>query len=92
LRVTDILFRYGGDEFVALLTKTDSSTATAIADSIRRTVVDHRLLLRQGEVVQVTVDVVCVSSPPDGSTLRELVTSARNRLGPPRHRLPTHVH
>jgi diguanylate cyclase (GGDEF)-like protein/putative nucleotidyltransferase with HDIG domain len=92
LRVTDILFRYGGDEFVALLTKTDSSTAAAIADSIRRTVVDHRLLLRQGEVVQVTVDVVCVSSPPDGSTLRELVASARNRLGPPRHRLPTHVH
>jgi diguanylate cyclase (GGDEF)-like protein len=92
LRVADILFRYGGDEFVALLNKTDSSTAAAIADSIRRTVIDHMLLLRQGEVVQVAVDAVCVSSPADGATLRELVISARNRLGSTRHRLPTHVH
>jgi diguanylate cyclase (GGDEF)-like protein len=92
LRVADILFRYGGDEFVALLNGTDSLTASAIADSIRRTVADHKLLLRQGEVVQVTIDVVCVSPPSDGATLRDLVTSVRNRLGSPRHRLPTHVH
>ena len=92
LRVADILFRYGGDEFVALLNKTDSITAAAIADGIRRAVKDHRLPMRQGEVVQVTVDVACVSSPSDGATLRDLVNSARNRLSSPRHRLPTHVH
>jgi diguanylate cyclase (GGDEF)-like protein/putative nucleotidyltransferase with HDIG domain len=92
LRVADILFRYGGDEFIALLNRTDSSTAAVIADGIRRSVLEHKLLLRDGEVVQVRVDVVCVSSPADGATLGELVSSARTLVGSHHPRLTTQVH
>jgi diguanylate cyclase (GGDEF)-like protein/putative nucleotidyltransferase with HDIG domain len=92
LRVADILFRYGGDEFVALLNRTSPDTARMMADHIRQTIAEHRLMLRNGEIVQVMTDIVCVSSPSDGTTLRELINSARLRLSGRRPRLPTHVH
>ena len=92
LRVADILFRYGGDEFVALLNRTDPSVAVTMAEGIRRAIAEHKLMLRSGEVVQVTTDIVCVSSPSDGTTLRELVSSARLRLNRSRSRIPTHIH
>jgi diguanylate cyclase (GGDEF)-like protein/putative nucleotidyltransferase with HDIG domain len=92
LRVADILFRYGGDEFVALLNRTTSDTARTMADNIRQTIAEHRLMLRGGEVVQVMTDIVCVSSPSDGTSLRELINSARLRLSDHRQRLPTHIH
>jgi diguanylate cyclase (GGDEF)-like protein/putative nucleotidyltransferase with HDIG domain len=92
LRVADILFRYGGDEFVALLNRTAPEMALTMADNIRRAIADHKLMLRDGEVVQVTTDIVCVSSPSDGTTLRELVGSARMRLNRTRPRMATHVH
>jgi diguanylate cyclase (GGDEF)-like protein/putative nucleotidyltransferase with HDIG domain len=92
LRVADILFRYGGDEFVALLNRTRLDVATVIADGIRRSIADHRLMLRDGEIVQVMTDIVCVSSPSDGTSLRELVNSARLRLSGHVRRMPTHIH
>ncbi len=92
LRVADILFRYGGDEFVALLNRTRLDVAMMMADGIRRSIAEHRLMLRDGEIVQVTTDIVCVSSPADGTTLRELVNSARLRLSGHLPRLPTHIH
>jgi diguanylate cyclase (GGDEF)-like protein/putative nucleotidyltransferase with HDIG domain len=92
LRVADILFRYGGDEFVALLNRTTPDTARIMADNIRRAVAEHRLMLRNGEVIQVMTDVVCVSSPSDGTTLRELVSSARLRFSAHRQHVRTQVH
>lgn len=38
LRETDMLFRYGGDEFVAVLSPSDLSTAQAVADRIEAAV------------------------------------------------------
>ena len=85
LRVADILFRYGGDEFVALLNRTDRAVAMPMADRIRRSIAEHKLLLRDGEVVEVRTDIVCVSSPTDGTSLRELVSCARLRLSRQQH-------
>jgi diguanylate cyclase (GGDEF)-like protein/putative nucleotidyltransferase with HDIG domain len=92
LRVADIMFRYGGDEFVAILKRTPPDTAMAMAERMRRNIADHKLMLRHGESVQVMTDIVCVSSPSDGATLRELLGSARLRLSGTRPRLPTHIH
>jgi hypothetical protein len=64
----------------------------AMAERMRRNIADHKLMLRHGESVQVMTDIVCVSSPSDGATLRELLGSARLRLSGTRPRLPTHIH
>ena len=43
LRKTDIIARYGGDEFVVVLPDTDTNTAKIIADRIRREVSETRV-------------------------------------------------
>ena len=92
LRVADILFRYGGDEFVALLNRTDLSVALPLAETLRHNIVEHKLMLRDGTVVEVRTDVVCVCSPSDGTSLRELVNCARARLGYQQSQFETRVH
>ncbi len=41
LRSTDIIFRFGGEEFVILLTGTNSEDAYLVADRIRQSVEEH---------------------------------------------------
>ena len=43
LRVTDIVFRYGGEEFVIILSDTHLEGATLIAERIRQEISSHRL-------------------------------------------------
>lgn len=43
IRGSDIIFRYGGEEFVCLLSNTDLHTAGEIAERIRQTIADHTL-------------------------------------------------
>lgn len=80
LRVTDLLFRCGIDQFVALLSNTDPTTADAIAERIRRNIVEHTLPLKAGGVLSVQVAVTCVSSPRDGGSFRELMAAAHLQL------------
>lgn len=41
LRATDLLFRYGGEEFVVLLGNTDKSGALGVAERIRQAIATH---------------------------------------------------
>lgn len=43
MRESDMVFRYGGEEFVVLLSETDIDGATALAERIRQTVANHTL-------------------------------------------------
>jgi diguanylate cyclase (GGDEF)-like protein/putative nucleotidyltransferase with HDIG domain len=92
LRVADILFRYGGDEFVALLNRTDLSVALPLAELIRRNIAEHKLMLRDGTIVEVKTDVVCVCAPSDGTSLRELISCARRRLHYQHGHVETRIH
>lgn len=67
LRKCDIPFRYGGEEFIAILPETESEAAVVVAERIRQAVQaqSHRLLpahIRQG----VTVSVGVAGFPRDG--------------------------
>jgi len=42
LRNSDVLCRYGGEEFAALLTNTNTTTAKEVAERIRRNIESHR--------------------------------------------------
>ena len=54
LRAEDYLGRLGGEEFLAVLPDVDERAAGLVADSLRRTVSDHRLEV-DGELLRVTV-------------------------------------
>ncbi len=64
-RQEDLLVRYGGDEFVALLRDADRAAALAVAERMRRAVESHRFLAREGFDMKLTVCVGVATWPDD---------------------------
>ena len=79
LRLADILFRYGSDEFVVLLNDTNAESAKVVGERIRDGIRTHRLPLHTDGLVEVDVSVIAVSSPGDGASLPALIETARAR-------------
>lgn len=86
LRTTDVVGRYGGEEFAALLTETEAIKALLVAERIRKRIQRHRLTFA-GHLVQVTVSigVACIQSQKEnGAKTAEtgelLITAADNAL------------
>lgn len=75
LRYTDVLARYGGDEFVVLLPETPPGGATEVAGRIRDAIANEPLELDGGRVA-VSVSIGVASFPGDGGTLDLLITRA----------------
>lgn len=75
LRSTDVLARYGGDEFVVLLPETGARGAREVAERIRRSVEATGLPFRD-TVVPTTVSVGVASYPDDGVDLSLLLDKA----------------
>lgn len=69
-RETDLTFRYGGEEFVVLLNKTDASGARIIAERVRR-YIEKQELRCDKQMVGVTVSIGSaeLSSQEDGQEL-----------------------
>jgi diguanylate cyclase (GGDEF)-like protein len=78
LRLADILFRCGDDEFVALLNDASMESAQTVADRIREGIRCNPLSV-SGQSLDVKVSVIAVSSPRDGDGLPDLVETARTR-------------
>ena len=93
LRLADILFRYGNDEFVALLNDASMESARSVADRIREGLRCNPLSV-SGQPLDVKVSVIAVSSPGDGDALPDLVETAQgaiegvNPVSPLRFRQP----
>jgi diguanylate cyclase (GGDEF)-like protein len=82
VRDDDVLVRYGGDEFVAVLAAVDSGGGLKVAERIRRAVEDHRFLSREGHSVRLTVSIGLASHPehaPSKAMLLELADRAMYR-------------
>lgn len=75
LRGSDVLARYGGDEFVALLPETNQAQAGEAAERIRMAVANTSFNL-DGNRVGSTVSIGIASSPEDSSDPRELIELA----------------
>ena len=76
LRRSDVAFRYGGDEFAAILPHADSATAQAAVSRINRRITNC-LKRKDGAAaacLSVSAGVACF--PEDGSTADELVKAA----------------
>jgi diguanylate cyclase (GGDEF)-like protein len=93
LRGADILFRYDSDEFVVLLTQTQTATAREVADRMTAaiTAIESRSSGAEGPV---SATLTVASAPADGTTLDELVLAARgrDRLKPDNDTPTTSIH
>jgi len=78
LRAADILFRNGGDKFVALLEVVDSMTCDAVAKRVLDAIGRQPIEVSGGNRIAVSTNVTAVSSPRDGS-LQDLLAMARER-------------
>lgn len=56
LRQTDVVARYGGDEFALILPETDERSATIVAEKLRGTV-EHRRFVNGGVCNELTISV-----------------------------------
>jgi diguanylate cyclase (GGDEF)-like protein len=75
LRRIDVAARYGGDEFVALLTETDPSGAYVVAEKIRQ-LASEMLVVPSGHQISTSLSIGVVSYPDDGHTADELMIAA----------------
>lgn len=75
LRFTDVMARYGGDEFIVLLPETPPNGALEVADRIRDAVAGAPLEV-DGKPVSCTVSIGIAGYPADGNTLDAVVARA----------------
>ncbi|MBC8007330.1 MAG: GGDEF domain-containing protein [Prolixibacteraceae bacterium] len=75
LRGSDVMARFGGDEFVVLLPETNNKGALEMAERIRKAVEISRFDVRSGDT-NITVSVGVASYPEDGGNLDVILDKA----------------
>jgi len=80
LRGSDLLIRYGGDEFLAVLPETGAEDAAALAESIRDLLSAEPALVDGGAVPLQASFGVAVVAPPESLSAREVIHRADEAL------------
>jgi diguanylate cyclase (GGDEF)-like protein len=75
-RETDLLGRYGGEEFVLMLPETTLAQAETMAERLRRAVAALSIPVAHGETKRVTMSFGVAAHPETADTPDELLTSA----------------
>jgi diguanylate cyclase (GGDEF)-like protein len=79
LRGADVLYRYGTDEFVVVLTQTDRQAALGVADRIAAKVAEESLESQSSDGQGLAVELGVASAPADGTNVEALMSVARRR-------------
>lgn len=79
LKSTDIVARYGGDEFVCLLPGASQEAAVAVAQRIRHRLAEEPLIV-DNQAVTVTISIGAATFPMHGPTLEDVAKSADRAL------------
>jgi diguanylate cyclase (GGDEF)-like protein/putative nucleotidyltransferase with HDIG domain len=77
VRVGDVIFRYGDNEFVLLLNRPDYSTTSAVAQRIQMTIRHAPAIPPEGAPVHFNVSVGFAFVPTDGRSLSDLIVAAK---------------
>lgn len=76
VRESDILARYGGDEFVVVLPETPASGALVIAERLRRAIEEHRFLEAKGMTARISASFGIATYPDHALTPEGLIQKA----------------
>jgi diguanylate cyclase (GGDEF)-like protein len=76
VRESDILARYGGDEFVVVLPETPASGALVIAERLRRAIEEHRFLEPQGVCARISASFGIATYPDHALSPEGLIQKA----------------
>ncbi len=85
LRQMDVLARYAGDEFVAIMPMASGEMASIIAERIRAAVESHEYTVRTGRTARVGLSVGIACFPQDGETAEELLMAADRNMQRDKH-------
>ncbi len=76
VRTSDVVARYGGDEFVVVMPDTDFAEASRVAERAEAAVAELEHLMADGTTVRVTCSVGLALHPRDGRSGKELLRAA----------------
>src|SRR5437660_2052878 len=85
LRQMDILSRYAGDEFVAIMPMASQAMSEGVAERIRTAVAKHQFSVRTGKSIEVSISTGTACFPNDGETTEELLTTAARNMQQDKH-------
>ena len=92
LRQMDILTRYAGDEFVAIMPMASSHIAAAVGERIRNAVECQKFAVLRDKSVQLGISVGVACFPDQGETTEELLTAAGRQMQGDKHTRKTQLH
>lgn len=76
VRASDMVIRYGGEEFLIILQDADAESGTRVAENIRAEVEKIKVPLVSGTVLQKTISIGVADFPGDSSTFWQAVKFA----------------
>jgi two-component system, cell cycle response regulator len=79
-RETDVVSRFGGDEFALVLPDTGGEGAYAVGERIRERIAAHSFLASAGLNIHLTVSVGVATLPDAAASVEELVQAADNAM------------
>ena len=82
VRPSDIIGRYGGEEFLVILTQTNIENSLAVAERIRENIEFHEFEVHpsKNKISQVTVSIGLCAFPEHGQTPKDLIAFADESL------------
>lgn len=85
LRQMDILARYAGDEFVAIMPMASQAMSEGIAERVRKAVATHKFSVMTGKTIEVTISTGIACFPANGETTEQLLTAAAGNMQRDKH-------
>jgi diguanylate cyclase (GGDEF)-like protein/putative nucleotidyltransferase with HDIG domain len=85
MRQMDILTRYAGDEFVAIMPMASTMMANMIAERVRSAIESQKYPVRTGKTVEVGISIGVACFPTDGDTTEQLFAAAARNMQHDKH-------